>query len=432
DPKEATALADGFARELLSFLRISRAKTAEAQAQSILGQIERLRGDLTALEAEMQTATATEAESLRAELDAKASELGFFEAQYDRLVAENVGPPGLHIIQEASPRPLPTVGFRAPTSRSARILFAAIIGLLAGVGLALLLDRVDPRLWTKEATEERFGFPVLAEIPRISPGERDAIVAAAAPRSPAAEAFRHLAAELIWGWPGVGPAAERSGNGTVQGPRVILVTSPGPGEGKTAVVANLAVIMAEMSQKVLVLSCDLRRPALHELFGIPNDHGLVDALASANSGPVLDRYVQATTLEIPVVPSGPPPERPSELLGSKKMHIALEEARGRAQIVLLDTSPILAAGDATYLVPGVDAVLVVARAGMTTADVAQRTGELLRRLGVPVMGVALNGVKEGALPRRYGTYRRTTEEKLTDGNGRRRGFPYLARHFRGG
>ncbi|MGH2651829.1 MAG: CpsD/CapB family tyrosine-protein kinase, partial [Actinomycetota bacterium] len=241
-----------------------------------------------------------------------------------------------------------------------------------------------------------------------------------------------LAAELIWGWPGVGPAAERSGNGVVPGPQVILVTSPGPGEGKTAVVANLAVTMAEMSQKVLVLSCDLRRPSVHELFGIPNDHGLVDALVSGNSGPVLDRHVQATTLEIPVVPSGPPPERPSELLGSKKMHTVLEEARGRAQIVLLDTSPILAAGDATYLVPSVDAVLVVARAGMTRADVAQRTGELLRQLGVPVMGVALNATREGAVPRGYGSYRRMTEEKLTDGNGRRRGFPHLARHSRGG
>jgi capsular exopolysaccharide synthesis family protein len=200
------------------------------------------------------------------------------------------------------------------------------------------------------------------------------------------------------------------------GPRTILVTSAGPGEGKTLVVANLAATYAELGKRVLVLSCDFRRPKIHRLFGVPNDHGLSEALEASNGQPVLRGHVRSTPLtNVRVVPSGAIPESAGELLTSRNMREALVEARKEADIVLLDTPPVLATSDASHLFPDVDTVLVVARAGKTTAEVAERSSELLRRMRAPVVGVALNGSTEEMVPRGY--YRSEREGPWGNGMG---------------
>jgi capsular exopolysaccharide synthesis family protein len=163
-------------------------------------------------------------------------------------------------------------------------------------------------------------------------------------------------------------------------------------EGKTSVVARLAMAYSENGKKVLVLSCDFRRPEVHRLFGVSNQPGLSDALMSNDRRGILEYYAQRTALgNLRVVPSGRIPRNPGRLLGSERMRQILEEARSEADIVIVDSTPVLANGDVAYLLREVDSVLVVARTGRTTVDEAKRTAEILGRLGAPVAGVALNG-----------------------------------------
>ena len=165
--------------------------------------------------------------------------------------------------------------------------------------------------------------------------------------------------------------------------------------------ANLAVTFAELGKKVLILSCDFHRPRVHQLFGVPNDYGLSEALRT-NGSKALDGRTRFTAVkEISLVPSGSRPPRPAELLSSPRMQQILEEAKEQADLVLLDTSPILTAGDTTFLFPEVDAVIMVTRAGKTSSQIAERSSELLKRLGAPVVGVVLNGSRESPMPRKY-------------------------------
>jgi capsular exopolysaccharide synthesis family protein len=164
-------------------------------------------------------------------------------------------------------------------------------------------------------------------------------------------------------------------------------------------------MLGEMGRKVLVLSCDFHRPAVHALFSLPNDRGLADVLMSDAEGPLLDGIVKETSFpNVEVVVSGKAPSSASELLSSDRMRTALDEARGRADVILLDTPPVLVASDATYLLPEVDAVLLVARAAHTEADLAERASELLHRMGAPVRGVVLNQATETPRPRGAGKY----------------------------
>jgi Mrp family chromosome partitioning ATPase len=141
-----------------------------------------------------------------------------------------------------------------------------------------------------------------------------------------------------------------------------------------------------------VLSCDLRRPLVQRLLRVPDEPGLADALMSGNGSGLLQPYAQSTPLpNLKVIPSGQPTDNPNRLISSERMLRILEEARQTADVVLVDAEPLLAGGDAAYLLPEVDAVLLVARTGKTTVDEAERTAELLERLDAPVTGLALTG-----------------------------------------
>jgi capsular exopolysaccharide synthesis family protein len=184
--------------------------------------------------------------------------------------------------------------------------------------------------------------------------------------------------------------------------KTILITSPGPDEGKTTTVANLAAAFAELGQKVIVLSCDFRRPSIHEHFGLINEDGLSDALGKEMTGPVLNGNVKETFVKnVSVLPSGTASERPGELLSSERMRLALTEARSQADIVLLDSPPLMTAGEATLLIREVDGVLVLCRSGKTTADAAERGAEVLKRLNAPLIGAALTDSEGGVLPYYY-------------------------------
>jgi capsular exopolysaccharide synthesis family protein len=431
---EAQTLSNTFATELLAFLEVRKSEAGTSRADELLKRIEKLEAEIQSLDGRIPDVPEPEGRLLTARRDAKVRIYGFLYEQYQGSISAVSDPGTLLIVQKGSSQPVIEQGFRPPSSRGGRMFFAGVLGLLVGVGIVLLLERIDTKIRTKRAAEQHFSLPVLAEIPRLSwgDGRRVSITAAEEPRSALADSFRLLEAGVSrLAFDGERRAHKAPDERTIpevqeeasprepSRSRTILVTSAGPGEGKTLVVANLAATYAELGKSVLVLSCDFRRPRIHRLFGVPNDRGLSEALEAGNGSPVLRGHVRTTSLaNVRVVPSGATPESAGELLTSRNMRHALGEARQEADIVLLDTPPILATSDASHLFPQVDTVLVVARVGKTTAEVAERSSELLRRMRAPVVGVALNGSTEEMVPRGY--YR--SERDMAVGNGMG-GFP---------
>lgn len=410
DRAQAKALSDSFARELVGFLSSRQSTTRAQQTEALNQQLKSLTDEIHQLDQKMPSASGTAQDLLISQRNAKIQLFGALQTQYqEALTAPSAGTDptnGLLLLQEAVPHLSDVQGFQAPNSRKARLLIAGIMGLLAGLALALILERVDTRIRTRQAAERFYGLPVIGEIPSLSKWpKRKHAVAAAQPNSQTSHSFRLLVAGLLRLREGEGNGVESNGHKPDRTSQTIMVTSATPSEGKSTVVANLAASFSETGKRVLILSCDFLRPSVHRMFEVPNDFGLANGLESANGSTVLNGHVQETKFKgISIVPSGVTTRSSSELLSSEAMRTALAEAREMADIVLLDTSPILTAGDAVQLLHEVDQVLVVGRAGKTTADVAERTGEMLKRLGAPVVGVALNDASYLPTANRYYLY----------------------------
>jgi capsular exopolysaccharide synthesis family protein len=426
NPDRAKLIANTFAAELLGYLIDRERASNAAEAAALRQQIKRVQGDIANIDKQLKkypgvviptTTTSTSgsrsgatggssrssgqapspADPLLAQRTAALSELGSLSSQLQEVQARVPNAEGLSIVQAATLTGGGKSGFGLPSSLIARLLIALVLGLLFGAALALLRERMDRRIRTKAAAERHFGYPVLVEIPSARKRRNGD-----APKAPdlapqVADAFRLLGA-------GINGAYRDNGNGArteKSRPRTILVTSAGPAEGKTSVVANLAATLGEVGKTVLVLSCDFRHPEVHEEFGIPNERGLAEALATSNGGPVLYSCIWYTSVSgVWVVPSGTAGQTPEHLLSSAGMRRALQEARSRSDVVLVDTSPIMTS-DLTFLLPQVDGVLVVARAGETKPHLAERSSEILKRLEAPVLGVVLTGDAAVSLPRGY-------------------------------
>lgn len=208
--------------------------------------------------------------------------------------------------------------------------------------------------------------------------EQPGLITIIDPLAPASEAYRTLRMNLQFA--------------SLDHPlRTLLVTSPGPGEGKSTTLANLAVTMAQVERRVIVADCDLRRPYLHQMFGLGNDSGLTTMMLDdqALNAPPL----QATAVKgLQLLASGPLPPRPADLLGSQRMEQVLKRLLNDADIVILDAPPVVAVTDAVVLSTKVDGVLLVVSAGETKREHARRAIERLRKVNARVLGVVLNNV----------------------------------------
>ena len=196
------------------------------------------------------------------------------------------------------------------------------------------------------------------------------------PRSPAAEAYRTLRANLSLSCPD-------------HPLHTLVVTSAAPGEGKSITLANLAVAMAQGGQRVILVDADLRHPSLHELFDAPNERGLVTLLdeQDALTSPPLVPVAEVEHLQL--LPIGPPPLDPAAQLGSARMDKVIAALQKQADVVLFDAQPVLTATDATILGTKVDGLLLVVQAKHTSRDHVQQAKERLEKARVRVVGVAL-------------------------------------------
>ena len=218
------------------------------------------------------------------------------------------------------------------------------------------------------------------------------------PKSVAAEAYRILRTNLQFASPD-----ER--------PRTILVTSPGPGDGKSTITANLATSLAQAGVQVIAVNGDLRRPSLHNFFQVRNSVGLTSVLVGQAK---LDAALQQTMVpRVRVLPSGPIPPNPSELLGSRRMQAVLNELRELADLLLIDAPPVLAVTDAGLLARIVDACLLVISIGQTPRELAVSAKEQLEQVGARLLGVVANRVDKGT-----GGYYYYYHESMLDGQAR--------------
>jgi capsular exopolysaccharide synthesis family protein len=396
-PDAAAELANTAVEETLAYMG-ERAREeqqeaideANAEVATLEAEIDELQRQIAGAEAAGQPT-----DLLETERDAKLTSYGSALTDQATLADQPAPSAGYQILEPAAAELASPVdeGLSAPRSRPARAGLGIVFGLLLGAGIILVVERVDPRLYTREQVEEAFGLPVVAEIPDAHPQGGDyAIATVTEPASALTEAYRSLRASLL-----LMPTLVVTGGGARPRtdapdgePAVVLVTSPEPSDGKTTTVANLAAGFAEAGRNVLVLGCDFRRPEIHKHFGLDSEPGLADVL-TGHERDLLD-VVQPTDIPgVRLAASGRQLANLGDVASLGRQVVT--RARSHADVVLIDTAPLLATTEATELIPAADSVVVVCRAGKTTQEAARRTVDLLARLGAPVVGVALVGAR---------------------------------------
>ena len=380
DPQRAKLIADEVSHQLMSTVERSRPQDRnrefiQTQSASLPPKIQAAQQEIEELQAELSEAfSARQIQDIQSRINTLESQINNWQAtfaQYQLLLGET-GTNVLTVIEEASV-PSNPLG----SNWMMQVALAAIVGAMLAAGAAFLIEYLDDTLRSPEDAEKAMGLTTLGTIGRI-PGDAppEKLIAARHPRSPISEAYRSLRTSLRFS--------------SLDRPlRSILVTSPNALEGKSTMAANLAVVMAQTGSRVVLVDADLRRPMVHKIFQVFNKEGLTNILFE--DLPVLDGHLQETGVEnLRVLPSGPLPPNPSELLGSQKMRGLLEQIKEEADIVVFDTPPILPVTDAAVLAPQTDGVLVVTYAGRTRQGAARHAAERLRQVGANLLGVAWN------------------------------------------
>lgn len=251
-----------------------------------------------------------------------------------------------------------------------------VLGLVLGFGLVLLQEQLDDTIQSAEDLEEALKLPVLGIVPWIRSSAAQRLVMVAAPHTPAAEAYRSLRTNLRF------QCAEAL--------RALAVSSVAPGEGKSTTVANLAVAFAQTGKRVLVVDADMRSPSVHRLFGLDNARGLSQVLQGALG---LTDATQPVSEYLHVLPAGPTPPNPAELLDSSAVTRLVDNVEGRYDMVLFDTPPLLPVTDAALLATKLQGVLLVAGVNRATAKALRQATKNLRAARVNVLATMLSGLR---------------------------------------
>ena len=285
-----------------------------------------------------------------------------------------------------------------------RLMSVMISGFLAGLfgcGLALFLEYLDDSVKTTEDVENILRLPALAAIPTIDSAPRRKLLVAGganAPeeagggkrsqevlitgdaRSALAEAYRQLRTSILLSTAG-------------HAPKSLLITSSVPSEGKTTTAINTAISLAQTGAKVLIIDADMRRPRLHSIFGISNEHGLSSILSSQQSeAEILNVIQQDVATNLYLMPSGAVPPNPAELIGSANMQELVKTLEHNFTHVVIDSPPIASFTDGVLIATMVDGVLLVVHSGKSSRQIVKRARQLLTDVGAKIFGVVLNNV----------------------------------------
>ncbi len=410
DPQKAAAVANAYAEAYLTYRRQRANDTIAAERREIQSRVDAIQQQINELgdrlnslppcstsSTGVQSPSCSQRESLLRDRDALVNQQLPFKQRFDELqVTGSIDVTGAQVVIPAA---APEDPVRPKPVRNT--LLGIGVGLLFGIMLAYLFEHLDDSITgTDDVERATGGLPVLALIPAIT-GWRDRegtrVVSLTEPASPAAEAYRTLRTSIRFL--------------TVDRPlRTIQLTSPTAGEGKTTTTANLAVVLARAGDRVVIVSCDLRRPRLHEFFGLSNNVGFTSVLLGEAPLSAALQRVNPDDDRLWLLASGPLPPNPSELLSSARAREVLTGLEGYADTVLIDCPPVLPVTDAAVLSAKVDGTLVVASAGSTTAKQLSRTVEVLRQVGAPLVGAVLNNAPaETAYGYTYGYYYTATD-----------------------
>src|SRR6202045_225066 len=288
---------------------------------------------------------------------------------------------------------------RVPTSPSEpniprNLAFALVLGVISAIGLAFLLESMDNTVRTPEQAQAISGLPSLGMIPLGSKsgshkltGKRLALAASqevvetvtqVRPQSQMAESYRALRTSLLLSNLGAPP-------------KVIMVTSARPQEGKTTTSINTAIVLAQKGVRVLLVDADLRRPSIHKTLGMGPRSGLSNVLTGSAT---LQQTITTSPIlpNLFIMPAGTPPPNPAELLASSNMRDLIVELRELYDHIVIDTPPTLSVTDAVVLSPRADATILVIRSGQTTKQALRRARDILTQVNAHVAGVLLNAV----------------------------------------
>lgn len=286
------------------------------------------------------------------------------------------------------------------------LILGAIIGLGLGIGITLLVDYLDDSLKSIEDIERYTGLRVLGSIPEIKTNGKKRSSHKHPSESPEQE-VQKIASRMVTHFEPKSPVSEayRTFRTNIQfarldkPPRTLLVTSAGPGEGKSTSVANLAITMAQMGTRTLLVDADLRRPVLHSIFEQRKDIGLTNVLLG--NVPLEEAVHDLEVPNLSLLCCGTLPPNPSELLGSEAMRKLVERFKEHYDVILFDSPPVVAVTDAAVLSTQIDGTILIISSGETTRNAVNRAKSLLNNVQALILGAVLNNVKiEG----RYGSY----------------------------
>jgi non-specific protein-tyrosine kinase len=400
-PSVARDAANALARTYIDRRTHEAVATLIEAGDTLRKSIDEKKSEIADLDAQLARASAppksdtAQVESLQAQRDNAQRLLSTFEDKYDQLqVDASLRSGGAQLVSAAA---LPSIPVRPRPIRNAALAIA--LGLFVGVGLAFLFEFLDDTVKSPDDIERHApNLAFLGAIPAVADWrnrDRARAITLEAPHSPISEAYRSLRTSVQF-------VALR------QPLQTLLLTSPMSSEGKSTTIANLGVTLARSGRDVVLVDCDLRRPRLHQFFGVDNGTGFTSVLLGEEPiTTALRRIDIGTSGSLRLLPSGALPPNPSELLGTNRVAELLTALQAAAEIVLIDSPPLLPVTDALVLSRRVDGVLLVATAGLTSRRHLARSVALLSHAEAPIIGVTLNAVSaEAGYGDHYGYYYR--------------------------
>lgn len=289
----------------------------------------------------------------------------------ERSITEERSPVNLWIVEEA------TVPLKPSQPGVAmNLLLAVVIGMIGGVGLTFLLEYLDNTVKDPEDAEARSGIPVLTVVERWRDTRQSLEqVVWNDPQSIFAECYRSLRTSIQLSFPD-------------NPPQKILVTSSSSGEGKTTTAINLAFALARADNRVLLIEGDLRKPKFHKVLKLSNVKGLSSYLAGATDSQIIQK---GPLPQLAIIPAGPIPPNPSELLASSRVKVLLDSMSKEFDYIVCDSPPLLPVADARILCRMFDGVIMLSKSGVTTYDLLERSRRLLEDVGARLLGLVING-----------------------------------------
>jgi len=369
--------------------------TARESLDAQIAELEERRAEITTEIDDLEATADADDPAVQRELDILIDELSrveqsLMDLQVSALTINSSIVANSPRVEVADPARVPTDPFEPRPLFS--LLLGLFVGLLLGVGLVALLEFLDNTVKPELNVQALVGAPVLAtvsQIPKLQPGGAQ-VYTMTQPRSSAAETMRLLRTNLDFA----------SASGKIS---TLVITSPGMGEGKSTLTANLGVVMAQAEVKTVIIDADLRKPTQNRIFGVPNDRGLTTLLTHPDES--WHDYAKKVALPgLLLIPSGPIPPNPSDLVRSDRFKHLLACMQEDVDLILIDSPPILSASDSLAIGAHADGVMLVCQSHKTRIDALRHAAHAAHQGDIRLVGVVINRLKGQHGASYYGEY----------------------------